>query len=175
MFVHLFCFLLIPHINEIIDHLSFSKLCHLAWYSLGPSMLLQMARFQWFLWPSNVSLYVYCAVLFLVIQLCPILCDTVDCSLPGSSVHGDSPGNNTEVGCHALLQGIFPTQGSNPGSPIILEWVFMPSSRGSVGIKTAQPTWSFRSTANWPAQTLSLPRIPRHHRGASPNSGVPRY
>ena len=31
------------------------------------------------------------------------------------SVHGDSPGKNTGVGCHALLQGIFPTQGSNPG------------------------------------------------------------
>ena len=26
----------------------------------------------------------------------------------------DSPGKNTEVGCHFLLQGIFPTQGSNP-------------------------------------------------------------
>ena len=26
----------------------------------------------------------------------------------------DSPGNSTGVGCHALLQGIFPTQGSNP-------------------------------------------------------------
>ena len=37
--------------------------------------------------------------------------------LPGSSVHGDSPGKNTGVGCHALLQGIFPTQGSNPGLP----------------------------------------------------------
>ena len=33
-------------------------------------------------------------------------------SLLGSSVHGDSPGKNTEMGCHALLQGIFPTQGS---------------------------------------------------------------
>ena len=33
--------------------------------------------------------------------------------LPDSSVHGDSPGKNTEVGCHALLQGIFPTQGLN--------------------------------------------------------------
>ena len=39
------------------------------------------------------------------------------CSLPGSSVHGDSPGKNTGVGCHSLLQGIFPTQGSNPGLP----------------------------------------------------------
>ena len=31
------------------------------------------------------------------------------------SVHGDSPGKNTLVGCHALLQGIVPTQGLNPG------------------------------------------------------------
>ena len=38
----------------------------------------------------------------------------MDCSLPGSSVHGDSPSKNTGVGCHALLQGIFPTQRSNP-------------------------------------------------------------
>ena len=30
-----------------------------------------------------------------------------------SSVHGDSPGQNTGVGRHALLQGIFPTQGLN--------------------------------------------------------------
>ena len=34
-------------------------------------------------------------------------------SLPSSSVCGDSPGKNTGVGCHALLQGIFLTQGSN--------------------------------------------------------------
>ena len=39
----------------------------------------------------------------------------MDCSPPGSSVHWDSPGKNTGVGCHALLQGIFPTQGSNSG------------------------------------------------------------
>ena len=36
-------------------------------------------------------------------------------SPPGSSVQGDSPGKNTGMGCHALLQGIFPTQGLNPG------------------------------------------------------------
>ena len=41
----------------------------------------------------------------------------MDCSLPGSSVHGDSPGKNTGVGCHVLLQVIFPTQGFNPGLP----------------------------------------------------------
>ena len=39
----------------------------------------------------------------------------MNCSLPDFSVHRDSPGKNTGVGCHALLQGIFPTQGSNPG------------------------------------------------------------
>ena len=32
------------------------------------------------------------------------LCDPMDCSVPVSSVHGDSPGKNTGVGCHALPQ-----------------------------------------------------------------------
>ena len=35
---------------------------------------------------------------------------------------GYSPGKNTGVGCHALLQGIFPTQGSNPGLLRLLHW-----------------------------------------------------
>ena len=48
----------------------------------------------------------------LVTQLCPTLCDPIDCNPPGSSVHGDSPGKNI-----ALLQRIFPTQGLNPGLP----------------------------------------------------------
>ena len=56
-------------------------------------------------------------VMRLVTQLCQTLCDSMDCSLPGSSVHGDYPGKNTGVGCLALLQGIFPTQGLNPALP----------------------------------------------------------
>ena len=55
------------------------------------------------------------SVLCLVTQLCPTLCDPMDCSLLGFSVHGVSPGKNTGVDCHTLLQGIFPTQESNPG------------------------------------------------------------
>ena len=47
-----------------------------------------------------------CVMLCLVAQLCPTLCDPMDCSPPGSSVHG-------------ILQSR------------ILEWVAMPSSRGS--------------------------------------------
>ena len=39
----------------------------------------------------------------------------MDCSPPGSSVHGDFPGKNTGVGCHFFLQGIFLTQELNPG------------------------------------------------------------
>ena len=51
----------------------------------------------------------------LVVQSCLILCDPIDCSLPGVSVHGNSPGKNIGMGCHALLQGIFPTQELNSG------------------------------------------------------------
>ena len=47
------------------------------------------------------------------LQSCLILCCPGDCSPPGSSIHGDSPGKNTRMGCQALLQGIFPTRGSD--------------------------------------------------------------
>ena len=84
-----------------------------------------------------------------VAQLCPTCSNPMDCSPPGSSVHGifqarvlewgaiafsescsvmsnslrphglyspwNSPGQNTGVGSLSLFQGIFPTQGSNPG------------------------------------------------------------
>ena len=46
-------------------------------------------------------------------QSCPTLYEAA--RLPGFSVHGNSSGKNTGVGCHSLLQGIFPTQGSNLG------------------------------------------------------------
>ena len=45
---------------------------------------------------------------------CPTLCDPMDRSLTGSSVHGDSPGKNTGVDCHFLLQEIFLTEELNP-------------------------------------------------------------
>ena len=56
------------------------------------------------------------------IQLCLILCDPMDCSLLGFSVHGDSPGKNTGVGCHTLLQGIFLIQEANPRFLSLLHW-----------------------------------------------------
>ena len=56
------------------------------------------------------------------LQLCPTVCDSIDCSLPGFSVRGDSPGKNTGVDCHDFLQGIFLTQGSNPCLSHLLHW-----------------------------------------------------
>ena len=60
-----------------------------------------------------------------LLYLCLILCnptDPMDCSLPGSSVHGILPGKNTGMGCHPLLQGIFLTQESNPRLLRLLHW-----------------------------------------------------
>ena len=56
------------------------------------------------------------------LKLCLTLCYPMDCSPPGSSVHRDSPGKNIGMGCHALLQGIFPTQGSNLCLLCLLHW-----------------------------------------------------
>ena len=49
-------------------------------------------------------------------QSCLTLCDPMDHRLPGFSVHGDSPGKNTGVGCHTLLQGHPPNLGIEPTS-----------------------------------------------------------
>ena len=66
----------------------------------------------------------------LVTQSCSTLCNPVDCSPPGSSVLGDSPGKNSGVSCHALLQGIFLTQGLNLHLLCLLccRWVLHPLS-----------------------------------------------
>ena len=55
----------------------------------------------------------------------------MDCSLEGCSVHGYSPSKNTGVGCHALLQEIFPTHGSNPGLPHCRQILYRLSHQGS--------------------------------------------
>ena len=53
-----------------------------------------------------------------LLQSCLTLCEPLDCSPPGSSVHGILQ----RVGCHVLLQGIFPTQRSNPCLLCLLHW-----------------------------------------------------
>ena len=60
-------------------------------------------------------------MLYLVAQSLT-LCNSMDCSPPGSSAHDSSPGRKTGVGGHALLQGLFPTQESKPGLPLC-RWI----------------------------------------------------
>ena len=66
-------------------------------------------------WKEILVIIIVCAPLF---QLCLTLCEPVDWSLPGSAVH-ETLGKNTVVGCHALLQGIFPTQEDTWVSPVL--------------------------------------------------------
>ena len=54
------------------------------------------------------------------LQSCPTLCDPMNCSPPGSSVHGILQVRTLEW--VALLQGIFPTQGLNPHLSHLLHW-----------------------------------------------------
>ena len=64
--------------------------------------------------------------------MCAWMCAKSPQSCPTLQPHGlwcarllcpwDSPGKNTGVGCHALLQGIFPTQGLNPRLLSLLHW-----------------------------------------------------
>ena len=104
-----------------------------------------------------------------ITQSCPTLCDPMDCPW-------NSPGQNTGVGSHSLLQGIFPTQGSNSGllhyrqilyqlshkgSPRVLEWVAYPFSRGS-----SRPRNRTRSPA------LRADSLPTEPPGKPKNTGM---
>ena len=105
---------------------------------LSPGFISPNSAYKQHAWKSSLkpqhAISVMCLSLTKSLQLYPLLCNPVDCSPPGSSVHGDSPGKNTGVGCHAVLQGIFPTQGSNPGL-LHCRWIlFCLSHQGSPGI-----------------------------------------
>ena len=52
-------------------------------------------------------------LLCLVTQSRPTLCNLMDCSPPGSSVHRSSPGKNTGVGCHVMAQALPSLQSFN--------------------------------------------------------------
>ena len=76
----------------------------------------------------------------LVVQLCPTLYDSMECTLPGSCVHWVSQAKNTGVGCHTLLRGIVPTQGWNPP---LLHWqaiLYGLSYQGSPELRETGPS-----------------------------------
>ena len=67
---------------------------------------------------------------------CPTLCNPMN---PTRLLYPwDSPGKNTGVGCHFLLQGIFPTQGSNPGLPHCRQTLYRLSHQGKKPDKERQ-------------------------------------
>ena len=78
----------------------------------------KISKYIWFPNHSPLVSRRNCAVC-LVIQLCLTLCNPMDCSLPGASVHGNSPGKNTAVGSHALPPGDLPNPAIEPKSPIL--------------------------------------------------------
>ena len=66
----------------------------------------------------NVCVCIYAKSL----QLCPTFCDPMDDGAAKLLFPWDFPGKNTGVGCHALLQCIFLTLGSNPHLLRLLHW-----------------------------------------------------
>jgi len=80
-------------------------------------------------------------VMCLIAQSCPTLCNPMDYSPPGSSVHWDSSGKNTGVCCHALLQGNFPSQGLNPGLPLCRCILYHLSHQGSPPVYIVRFNW----------------------------------
>jgi len=99
------------------------------------------------------------------LQLCLTLCDPMNHSPPGSSVHGHYPGKNTGMGFHALLQGIFPTQGLNLCLLCLLHW-----QAGSLPLAPpGEPSTMSLSSVAQSCPTLgdpmnpSTPGLPVHH------------
>ena len=78
---------------------------------------------------------------------CPILCNPMDCSLPGSSVHGILQARVLEWVATSFSRGIFLTQGSNPGFPgssvhgilqaRVLEWESIKTLKRTFKLSTA--------------------------------------
>ena len=109
-----------------------------------------------------------------VAQSYPTLCDPMDCSLPGFSVHGIFGFSRQEYwsGLPFPSPGIFPTQGSNPGVLHCRQTLYPLSHQGSpASIREAQEYWS-----EYPIPSpgdLPSPRIePRSPQGKLKNTGV---
>ena len=72
-----------------------------------------------------------------VTQSCPTLCDPMSESLRPHGLYSpwNSPGQDTGVGRLSLLQGIFPTQGSNPGLPQCGRILYHLSHKGRLHVR----------------------------------------
>ena len=114
-------------------------------FNIMLSFMTHFSNFMTMKWRSEVT------------QSCLTLCDPMDCSLPGSSIHCFFPGKNTGVGCHFLLQGIFLTQGLNQG---LLYYRHTPQCLSHQGshIKVGQWDYAYRYWYVFPDSKVSRPR-----------------
>ena len=76
--------------------------------------------------------------IYLVTKSCQTLCSSMNCSLPGSCPW-NFPCRNTGVGCHFLLEGIFPDSGIEPTSPALAGGYFTTEPPGKPSSRTACP------------------------------------
>ena len=97
----------------------------------------------------------------------------MDFSLPGTSVPGDSPGKNTEVGWHALLQGIFPTQKSNPGL-LHCRWILLLCEPPEKPFEQFSSVTQLCPTLCGPVD-YSTPGFPVHHQLPDPTQTHVRW
>ena len=105
-----------------------------------------------------VKLHITCMVHAELLQLCLMLCNPIDCSPPGSSIHGNSPGKNTAAAAAAAAKSLQscltlcdPIDGSPPGSSVpgilkarTLEWVaisFSNTWKWKVKVKSLSHVW----------------------------------
>ena len=96
-------------------------LCSSVLLCCHPRPLLQVRTVDYIVF-SSLCLEILACMHARLLQLYLTLCNPMDCSSKGSSVHGDSPGKNTGVASHFLLQGIFLTQGLNLCLLCLLHW-----------------------------------------------------
>ena len=95
---------------------------------------------------GRVSSSCFCSVA----RSLPTLGDPVHCSPPGSSVHGDCPGKNTGVGCHALLRD--PSQVSCLAGGVFTVWTIWKLSKCCY--------WSYGSFLKWAQWIINSIFIP---------------
>ena len=100
-------------------------------------------------------------------QLCPALCDPMDCSPQGPSVHGISQGKNTGVGCHFLLQGYSTCEAKFPqiGQPSCLRVALCPSGLTQCSSCAVLAFWPLM----YPCPLFSVLRLEISHCSESPD------
>ena len=120
-----------------------------------------------------------------VTQLCPAVCDPLDCSPPGSSCPWASPRKNTGVSCHFLLQGPTPGDLPSPGiepilpaSPALTGGLFTTEPPSSLTRdQTLTPALGTWNLSHWTTRespdgaTLKMPSLSQH---PAQTTGTPR-